>query len=115
MFWIASMALETKFKVKTCQTMRYSMQPRIFAIPHTPSIDDLGFDCGVYLSPGCIFIKHRLHDQNTPQVQIYTPGVYLHRGVYCAYERGFSLFQWRKKCLLARGSVSLFHATFCAY
>ena len=24
------------------------------------------------------------------QVQIYTPGVYLHRGVYCAYERGFS-------------------------
>ena len=22
---------------------------------------------------------------------MYTPGVYLHRGVYCAYERGFSL------------------------
>ena len=41
--------------------------------------------------PGCIFIKHRLHDQNTPQVQIYTPSVYLHRGVYCAYERGFIL------------------------
>ena len=39
-------------------------------------------------APGCIFIKHRLHDQNTPQVQMYTPGVYLHRGVYCAYERG---------------------------
>ena len=33
-------------------------------------------------------MKHRLYDQNTPQVQIYTPGVYLHRGVYCAYERG---------------------------
>ena len=41
-------------------------------------------------APGCIFIKHRLHDQNTPKVQIYTPGVYLHQGVYCAYERGFS-------------------------
>ena len=36
--------------------------------------------------------KLRSHDQNTPQVQIYNPGVYLHRGVYCAYERGFSLF-----------------------
>ena len=23
-------------------------------------------------------------------MQIYTPGVYLHRGVYCEYERGFS-------------------------
>ena len=44
---------------------------------------------GCRFAPGCIFIKHRLHDQNTPQVQIYTPGVYLHRGVYCAYERGF--------------------------
>ena len=32
----------------------------------------------------CIFIKHRLCDQNTPQVQIYTPGV------YCAYKRGLS-------------------------
>ena len=42
------------------------------------------------LAPACIFIKHPLHDQNTPQVQIYTPGVYLHRGVYCAYERGLS-------------------------
>ena len=40
------------------------------------------------LAPGCIFIKHSLYDQNTPQVQIYTPGVYLHRGVYSAYERG---------------------------
>ena len=26
---------------------------------------------------------------NTPQVQIYTLGVYLHWGVYCAYKRGF--------------------------
>ena len=25
-----------------------------------------------------------------PPVQIYTTGVYLHRGVYCAYEQGFS-------------------------
>ena len=41
-------------------------------------------------APGCFFIKHRLHDQNTSQVQIYTPGVYLHWGVYCAYERGFT-------------------------
>ena len=40
------------------------------------------------LAPGCIFIKHRLHDQNTPQGQMYFPGVYLHRGVHCAYERG---------------------------
>ena len=47
---------------------------------------------GCRFAPGCIFIKHRLHDQNTPQVQIYTPGVYLHRGVYCAYERGFNFF-----------------------
>ena len=39
-------------------------------------------------APGCIFIKNRLHDQNSPQVQMYTPGVYLHRSVYCAYERG---------------------------
>ena len=46
----------------------------------------------VQICTGCIFIKHRLHDQNTPQVQIYTPGVYLHRGVYCAYERGFRRF-----------------------
>ena len=44
----------------------------------------------VQISTRCIFIKHRLHDQNTPQVQMYTPGVYLHRGVYCAYERGLS-------------------------
>ena len=48
-------------------------------------------------APGCksapvrIFIKHRLSDQNTPQVQIYTQGVHLNRGVYCAYKRGFSL------------------------
>ena len=27
-------------------------------------------------------------------MQIYTPGVYLHRGVYCAYERGFSQQLW---------------------
>ena len=39
-------------------------------------------------APGCIFLKHRLHDQNTLPVQIYTPGVFLHRGVYCAYEQG---------------------------
>ena len=39
-----------------------------------------------------IFLKHRLHDQNTPQVQMYTPGVYLHRGVYCAYKRGLRLY-----------------------
>ena len=38
MFWIASMALETKFKVETCQTMRYLTQARIFAIP-THTID----------------------------------------------------------------------------
>ena len=44
---------------------------------------------GCKFAPGCIFRKHRLHDQNTPQVQIYTPGVYLRWGVYCAYERGF--------------------------
>ena len=37
---------------------------------------------------GCIFINHRLHDQYTPKVQIYTPGVYLHRGASCAYKRG---------------------------
>ena len=43
---------------------------------------------GCRFALGCIFIKHRLHEQNTPQVQIYTPGVYLHRGVYYAYERG---------------------------
>ena len=36
--------------------------------------------------------KHRLYDQNTPQVQINTPGVYLHRGVCCAYKRGFRVF-----------------------
>ena len=46
---------------------------------------------GCRFAPGCIFIMHRLHDQNTPQVQIYTPGVYLHRGVYCAYERGLKV------------------------
>ena len=45
-------------------------------------------------APGCIFIKHRLYDQNTPQVQNYTPGVYLHRGVYCAYKRGFRLYNF---------------------
>ena len=50
---------------------------------------------GCRFAPGCIFIKHRLYDQNTPNVQIYTPGVYLHRGVYCAYERGFSINVWR--------------------
>ena len=49
---------------------------------------------GCRFALGCIFVKHRLHDQNTPQVQIYTPGVYLQRGVYCAYERGFSLSSW---------------------
>ena len=37
---------------------------------------------GCKSAPECIFIKHRLHDQNTSQVQTYTPGVYLHRGVY---------------------------------
>ena len=37
------------------------------------------------------FHKHRLYDQNTPQVQIYTLGVYLHRSVYCAYKRGLRL------------------------
>ena len=46
---------------------------------------------GCKSAPGCIFIKHRLHDQITSQVQIYTAGVYLHRGVYCAYERSFSV------------------------
>ena len=45
------------------------------------------------------FHKTRLHDQNTPQVQIYTPGVYLHRGVYCAYERGF------RKCNLCNSGT----------
>ena len=48
---------------------------------------------GCRFAPGCIFIKHHLHDQNTPHVQIYTPGVYLHRGVYCAYERGLRVFK----------------------
>ena len=32
------------------------------------------FAAGCKLASGCIFIKHRLHDQNTPQVQIYTLG-----------------------------------------
>ena len=37
---------------------------------------------------GCIFIKHRLHDQNTLQVLIYTTCVYLHGGANCANKRG---------------------------
>ena len=36
------------------------------------------FALGCKLAAGCIFIKHRLHDQNTPEVQKYTRGVYLH-------------------------------------
>ena len=60
MFWIAGMALETKFKVKTCQTMRYLTQARIFVIPHTPSIDDLGFDCGVCLSHSLAFLLRQV-------------------------------------------------------
>ena len=51
---------------------------------------------GCRFAPGCIFIKHRSHDQNTPQVQIYTPGVYLHRGVYCAYEPGLRVSCFRR-------------------
>ena len=47
-------------------------------------------------APGCIFIKHRLHDQNTPQVKMYTPGVYLHLSVYCAYERGLRRTEYDK-------------------
>ena len=39
----------------------------------------------------CIFIKHRFHDQNTPQVLIYTPCVYLHLGANCAYKRGTTI------------------------
>ena len=42
-------------------------------------------------APGCIFIKHRLHDLNTPHVQIYTMGVYLHRVANCAYKSGLTL------------------------
>ena len=56
-------------------------------------------------APGCIFIKHRLYDQNTPQVQIYTPDVYLHRGVYCAYERGFRVFDPRPIQAVASSSI----------
>ena len=54
---------------------------------------------GCRFAPGCIFIKHRLYDQNTPQVQIYTPGVYLHRVVYCAYERGlrYPIILWNTR------------------
>ena len=33
----------------------------------------------VSVVPGCTFIKHRLHGKNTPQVQIYYQGEYLHR------------------------------------
>ena len=40
------------------------------------------------LLPRCFFIKHHLHDQNKPQVQVYTTGVYLHWGSNCAYKRG---------------------------
>ena len=29
-------------------------------------------------------------------MQIYTQGVYLHRGMYCAYERGLSFNRWVK-------------------
>ena len=39
----------------------------------------------------CIFIKHRLHDQNTPQVLIYTPCVNLHWGANWAYKRGTTI------------------------
>ena len=60
------------------------------------------FAPGCKSAPGCIFIKHCLYDQNTPQVQIYTLGVNLHRGVYYAYTRGF-------RCMFARKSQT------CAY
>ena len=44
---------------------------------------------------GCIFIKHRLHDQNTPQVLIYTLCVYLHAGANGTYKRGTTIsFIW---------------------
>ena len=35
-------------------------------------------------APECIFIKHRLYDQNTSQVQIYTR-VYICTGVYIVH------------------------------
>ena len=64
----------------------------LFAPPNSHHLQRWStFALGCNSAPVRIFIKHRLSDQNTPQVQIYTPGVYLNRGVYCAYKRGFSL------------------------
>ena len=71
----------------------------------------------VQICTGCIFIKHRLHDQNTPQVQIYTPGVYLHWGVYCAYERGFRCPYpvCKNKIILVQFGISALDYPPCAF
>ena len=54
-----------------------------------------------------VLICTQVHFHKTPfiwpkntQVQIYTPGVYLHRGVYCAYKRGFNRYGGQSRSIL---------------
>ena len=85
------------------------------------------FASGCKFAPGCIFIKHRLHDQNTSQVQIYTPGVYIYTRVYIVHINkplGFFLhlkmiiFCWHTEVLrleFYKGSIFCHFLTFTHY